>query len=242
MYNGKPKEFVRTADGATAGSIELAGDGIISRGVLLDIPRLKGKDWLEPDEAVFPEDLDGAEKAAGLRVEAGDLLFVRLGWPLRRERHWPPDPTEGNCALQPACLPWLRERDVALLASDTSNDVSPMQYPGLGRFGGIHGVGMGALGLWILDNADFEALGETCARLGRWEFQAGDRAAQAQAHHRLPSQSAGVVLSGGMRKARAAAAGARPCTSQGQTQAILPTQRSPAWQHSRPQIAVFGGQ
>jgi kynurenine formamidase len=171
MYNGKPKELVRTADGALAGSIELAGDGIVSRGVLLDIARLRGREWLDPADAVFPEDLDAAAAAAHLRVEPGDVLFVRTGWPLRREQKWPPDPSEGNCALQAACLPWLREHDIALLASDTSNDVSPMEYPGLGRFGGIHGVGMGAIGLWILDNAGLEELGATCARLGRWEFQ-----------------------------------------------------------------------
>jgi kynurenine formamidase len=74
------------------------------------------------------------------------------------------------CALQAACLPWLRERDVALLGADTGNDVMPAQYPSIGL--PIHGVGMGAIGLWILDNPDYEELAETCARLGRWEFQA----------------------------------------------------------------------
>ena len=172
MYNGKPRELVRTADGALAGSIELGGDGIVSRGVLLDIARVRGVAWLEPDDPVFPEDLEAAEADAGLRVEAGDILFVRTGFPRRRAELGPRPSSEGACGLQAACLPWLRQRDVALLSSDTANDVAPSQYPGLGVNGAIHGVGMGALGLWLLDNPDFEVLAAACAERQRWEFLA----------------------------------------------------------------------
>lgn len=169
LYNGKPARLVTTAQGATVGSIELAGGGIVSRGVLLDIPPLRGVPWLEASEAVLPEDLDAAEAAQGVRVEAGDVLFVRTGFPRRRAELGPRAPAEGICALQPACLPWLRERDVAVLGADTGNDVSPAQYPGIGL--PVHGVGMGAMGLWILDNPDYEELAATCARLQRWDFQ-----------------------------------------------------------------------
>jgi len=72
-------------------------------------------------------------------------------------------------ALQAACLPWLRERDVAVVGADTGNDVFPLQYSSIG--GPVHAVGIGAIGLWILDNPDYEELSETCARLNRWEFQ-----------------------------------------------------------------------
>jgi kynurenine formamidase len=168
-YNGKPARLVTTADGATVGSIELAGEGIVSRGVLLDIPRLRGVSWLEPDQPVMPEDLELAEQSQGVRVEAGDVLCVRTGFPQRRRALGPCPSTDGVCALQAACLPWLRSRDVAVMGCDTGNDVMPSQYPDLGL--PVHAVGMGAIGLWILDNPDYEALAETCARLGRWEFQ-----------------------------------------------------------------------
>jgi kynurenine formamidase len=170
MFNGKPATRVTTADGAMIGSIELAGGGIISRGVLLDIPRLRGVKWLEASEPVMPQDLEDAQAAQGVRVEPGDVLFVRTGFPRRRAELGPRPATEGICALQAACLPWLREYDVAVVGADTGNDVMPSQYPDLGL--PIHGVGMGAIGLWILDNPDYEALAETCAELGRWEFQA----------------------------------------------------------------------
>jgi kynurenine formamidase len=172
MYNGKPRDAVKTVEGATAGSIELVGEGIVSRGVLLDIARLRGVPWLEPGDPVFPEDLDAAEAAQSVRVEAGDILFVRTGFPRKRAERGPRAPGEGVPSLQAACLPWLRQRDVALLGSDTSNDVSPTEYPGLGINGAIHGVGMGAMGLWLLDNPQFEALADACAARGRWEFLA----------------------------------------------------------------------
>jgi kynurenine formamidase len=172
MYNGKPRELVKTVEGATAGSVELAGDGIVSRGVLLDIARLRGLPWLEPSDPVFPDDLEAAEAAAGLRVEAGDILFVRTGFPKKRAELGPRPQSEGACGFQAACLPWLRQRDVALIATDTANDVAPWQYPGLGSNGAVHGVGMGAIGLWLLDNPTFEALAEACAQRNRWEFLA----------------------------------------------------------------------
>jgi kynurenine formamidase len=169
LYNGKPANLVTIAQGATVGSIELAGGGIVSRGVLLDIPAIRGVQWLEGSDPVFPEDLDAAETAEGVHVEPGDVLFVRTGFPNRRAELGPRPPTEGIGALQPACLPWLRERDVAVLGADTGNDVMPAQYPNIGL--PVHGVGMGAMGLWILDNPDYEELAATCARLRRWEFQ-----------------------------------------------------------------------
>ncbi|TME40335.1 MAG: cyclase family protein [Chloroflexi bacterium] len=170
IYNGKSAKSVTTAGGATVGSIEVAGGGIVSRGVLLDIPRLRDVPWLEHTEPVFPEDLDAAEASQGVRVQPADILFVRTGHPRRRAERGPRPPAEGICALQAACLPWLRERDVAVVGADTGNDVMPAEYPSIGL--PVHGVAMGAIGLWILDNPDYEELAETCARLGRWDFQA----------------------------------------------------------------------
>jgi kynurenine formamidase len=172
MYNGKPRQLVKTVEGATAGLIELAAGGIVSRGVLLDVARLRGVPWLEPTDPLFPEDLEAAETAQGVRVEPGDILFVRTGFPRRRAELGPRPSSEGACGFQAACLPWLRQRDVALIATDTANDVAPPQYPGLGANGAVHGVGMGALGLWLLDNPDFEELGAACAERQRWEFMA----------------------------------------------------------------------
>ena len=172
MFNGKRRELVKTVEGATAGSVELVGEGIVSRGVLLDIARVRGVDWLDASAPVFPEDLEAAEAAQGVRVEPGDILFVRTGYPRRLAEGGPRKPGEGMTGFQAACLPWLRERDVALIGTDTANDVAPSQYPGLGTNGAVHGVAMGGIGLWLLDNPTFEDLAVACAARGRWEFLA----------------------------------------------------------------------
>ena len=78
LYNGYPAETV-TAHGATRLGIHHLHAGIVTRGVLLDIPALRGVDALEPGEPVFPEDLEAAEERAALRVRAGDALLVRTG-------------------------------------------------------------------------------------------------------------------------------------------------------------------
>src|SRR5437870_4508797 len=111
---------------------ELADGEIQHVGVLLDIPRLRGVPWLEPSDPVFPEDLDEAEAAQKVRVEPGDLLFVRTGFPRRRRELGPRPVAEGMTGFQAACLPWLRRRDVALIGADTGNEVLPAQYPSIG--------------------------------------------------------------------------------------------------------------
>ena len=109
MYNGKPRELVRTVDGATAGSIELVGEGIVSRGVLLDIARVRGVPWLEATDPVFPEDLEAAEAGQGVHVEPGDILFVRTGYPKQRAERGPRGAGEG-IDRAPGRLPALAPR------------------------------------------------------------------------------------------------------------------------------------
>ena len=65
MYNDFPQTDV-TDSGAKELAITNYKNGIFTRGVLFDIPRLKGKRWLEPGEAIYPEDMDAfAEEDEG---------------------------------------------------------------------------------------------------------------------------------------------------------------------------------
>src|SRR5262245_65666327 len=93
LYNGFSISDVKS-NGARRGSIMVARDGIVGRGVLLDIPRLRGSQWLEPQERILPEELERAEAAAGLRVGEGGLLLVATGRDARRAARWPWHPTE----------------------------------------------------------------------------------------------------------------------------------------------------
>lgn len=166
MYNGRPASAVTARDFATAGSIELLHDGIVSRGVLLDIARLKGVDWMEPGEGVTPEDVEAAEKQAGVTVGEGDILLLRTGNYKRRLTLGPTG--DGGAGPQASLLPWLHERGVAMLSSDTPNDPFPRDYPNVGL--PLHHIGIVSMGLWLLDNANLEELSAACVDENRWEF------------------------------------------------------------------------
>ena len=87
LYNGRPADSV-SATGAAVETVEVLKDGLVGRGVLLDIPRARNVDWLEPGDSVLPGDLDEAERREGVTVGEGDILLVRTGHaqPPRRAR------------------------------------------------------------------------------------------------------------------------------------------------------------
>ena len=167
-YNGKPAHLVSTSMGATVCSVEAARNGFVSRGVLVDVPLVRGIDWLERGEGVMPEDILAAEERCGFRVEEGDILLVRTGQLHRRSVEGPVERSAGSTACQAACLPLFHERGIAVLGSDTGNDVSPAQYSRVLQ--PIHQVGITAMGLWILDNANLDDVAEACKERNRWEF------------------------------------------------------------------------
>ncbi len=167
-YNGKPAHLVSTSLGATVCSVVAAKQGFISRGVLVDVPLVRGIDWVERGEGVSPEDILAAEERFGFKVQEGDILLIRTGQLRRRNVEGPVDRSAGSTACQAACLPLFHERGIAVMGSDTGNDVSPPQYAKVTQ--PIHQVGITAMGLWILDNADLEALAVACASRGRYEF------------------------------------------------------------------------
>ncbi len=169
MYNGRSAELISTTAGATALGVDTVRDGIVGRGVLLDIPMLKGRDWLEPDEGVFPEDLQAAQELAGVTGRSGDIVLCRFGAAARRNALGPSkDVFLRRPGFHAACVPWFHEREVAAVGSDSAQDLFPSGYRRLRA--PLHQVGIVAMGLCLIDNCDLEALGAMCRQLGRWEF------------------------------------------------------------------------
>ena len=166
-YNGRPASLV-TSTGARANAITAGQEGIVSRGVLLDIPRVLGVDWLETDHAVRVEELERAEAAAGVRVASGDILLVRTGRHPRRLAHGVWDSRKELAGLHHTVAPWLKQREVALLGSDGVSDVR--QQPFTVTTHPIHILALVAMGLQLLDNLNLEDIATACAQRTRWEF------------------------------------------------------------------------
>ena len=167
LYNGVPADTV-TGAGATELSIQLARDGIVGRGVLLDIPRLRGVRWLEPGDHVTADDLVRAAEAQQVHVGRGDLLFVRVGHSQRRAELGPWDAAATRAGLHPTALELVAERGVAALGSDSNNDTAPSAAEGVDF--PVHVLAINALGLHLLDYLQFEDLVGLCAEAGRWSF------------------------------------------------------------------------
>lgn len=167
VYNGYPAETI-TAHGATKLGIQHLKSGIVTRGVLLDIPSVRNVDALEPGEPIFPEDLEAAADAAGVTVKRGDALFVRTGRWRWRELHGVWDPNSGLAGLDASCLAWLHEQEIAVLGSDGVSDVIPSRVDGEPL--PIHGLAIVAMGVYLLDNLDLEELVSVCADERRWSF------------------------------------------------------------------------
>jgi kynurenine formamidase len=158
VYNGFLLQDVVKENGCAKLGINGLHGGIVTRGVLIDIPRLKGVPHLERGTHVYPEDIEAWEKKAGVKIAAGDAIFLRTGrWASRGQL---------GSGYDVTVAPWLKARDVALVGSDGTQDVGTVE----GIILPFHKFVLVALGSNIFDNADLERVAETAARLNRWEF------------------------------------------------------------------------
>ena len=167
MYNGKDQDTI-TETGCTTNSIANLQGGIVTRGVLIDIPRLKGVDYLEPGTPIYQEDIEAFEEMAGVVVRPGDAVFVRTGRWARRAELGAWDVSQSAAGLHASTMPWFKARDVSFLGGDAASDLVPSQIEGVGL--PIHLLTIVAMGVDLFDNQDLEAVAETAARLNRWEF------------------------------------------------------------------------
>lgn len=168
LYNGWSAAEAVTEEGARLESIETLRDGLVGRGVLLDIPRLRGTPWLQPGEHVFADDLLAAEDQQGVTVGSGDIVLVRTGHTRRLAELGPWDTVAAKAGMHPSALPLLAEREVSALGSDTNNDTAPSSTEGVGF--PIHLLAITAMGLHLLDYLQLDELAATCDQTGRWEF------------------------------------------------------------------------
>jgi hypothetical protein len=151
-YNGYARADVNSDKGCAKLGIHNFKNGIVTRGVLIDIPRLRNLPYLEPGTPVYVEDLEAWEKKSGVKIASGDAVLLRTGRWARRDK----------------VGPWNKARGVAFVGSDAAEDVVPSMVEGIAL--PVHTLFITALGINLLDNQDLEALGDMAARLNRWEF------------------------------------------------------------------------
>lgn len=166
MWNGRDAAKEIDTFGARFGAITAFGDGIVTRGVLLDIPRLRGTPFVVADRPVTGAELEAAAKAQGVTIEAGDALLVHSGREaFVRAGHTYGSSTEPRPGLHVSCSRFIRDRDVSLFAWDMHDalpDPDGHRWP-------VHGV-LYSYGVALLDNALLEPLAQACAEERRYEF------------------------------------------------------------------------
>jgi kynurenine formamidase len=166
IYNGRLlTDTVNTTDGCTKSSVMNVKDGIVTRAILVDIPRLRGVNYLEPGTCVTLGEIEAWEQQAKVRIAPGDAVLLRTGRWARPDTLRAPSSSAGWDLWG---LPLLKERDVAVVGSDFAQEVANnIAGPNLPA---VHKVIGNALGITMLDNLDLEQAAETAARLKRWEF------------------------------------------------------------------------
>ncbi|HWB85484.1 MAG TPA: cyclase family protein [Bryobacteraceae bacterium] len=167
IYNGYPQTSY-TDRGAGKNDVMAFKNGIFTRGILFDIPKLKNVPYLGDDEAIYPEDLEAWEKKAGVRLESGDAMLVRTGRWVRVREKGDLNLNVATPGLYASCVKWMRERGVAILGSDVVQDVRPSRVEGVNQ--PIHQMALMALGTPLIDNCNLEAVAEAAAQRRRWAF------------------------------------------------------------------------
>ncbi|MBZ5607535.1 MAG: cyclase family protein [Acidobacteriia bacterium] len=170
VFNGHPQEL--DEKGCKADGIDRMGPGIFTRGILVDIPLMRGVDYLEPGTPIYPEDLEAWEKYAHVKISSGDAVFVRTGRWARREKVGPWNVGRQAAGLDASTMPWFKQRDISVLGGDGVNDVQPSGVQGQGEAAGrpVHTLTIAVLGVPLVDNAYLEDVAKECAKRKRWEF------------------------------------------------------------------------
>lgn len=166
-YNGFSEDET-DPEGAGRLGIHSMADGIISRGVLVDVPWLRGVHFLDRGEAITIADLEAWEAKTGIAIGQGDVLLIRTGRWVLDQRKGALFLGLGAAGLHVSAVKWLKERDVAALGSDAGNDVIPSGVEGESI--PVHLLTIVALGMPIFDNLRLDALASEVLKRQKQEF------------------------------------------------------------------------
>jgi kynurenine formamidase len=168
FYNGVPYSSVKPTGAERLGIHNMGVQGVVTRGVLVDMPRHLGVDYLTPGTAITAQDLEAWEAKSGIKVGPGDVLLIRTGrWAkVAQDGQW--NFLEKAAGSHASLATWLKERDVAAIGCDGVSDVMPSGVEGLAN--PLHELVLVGLGMPIFDNLDLEAVAATAKELDRPTF------------------------------------------------------------------------
>jgi len=173
FYNGRPRGADGLPEGTTS-SIDFWREGVVTRGVLYDVPRLRGCEYVEAGRPVHGWELQDAAARQGVEARPGDAVLIRSG----RDAYFRAHPDEAGWGspggVHASCLEYLHAVDAALLCWDfldapEADQGIPNPLP-IDTPVHVHCIAIPYMGMPLVDNANFEALARTCEELGRWEF------------------------------------------------------------------------
>jgi kynurenine formamidase len=145
---------------------------MVGRGVLLDVARFKGVEYLEDGYAITIDDLDQTAAAQGVEVRRGDFVIVRTGQleNCLNQGDW------GNYAggaapgLAFETLDWIHAKQIAAICSDTRGIEVRPNDTGPDVFQPWHWVTIPAIGIVHGEIFYVKELAEDCAEDGVYEF------------------------------------------------------------------------
>ena len=170
LYNDRAVTLV-TSRGAQVNSMDRMRDGVVGRGVLLDLPRYLNCPFLEGGARILPADLDACAESCGVAIESGDILLVRTGHMARflEAGSWQGYIGPSTPGLSLHCARWLFERQVAAVASDNWG-VEVMPFETADCVMPLHMVAIRDMGLLLGEMFELERLSQACAEDGNYAF------------------------------------------------------------------------
>ena len=167
-YNNYADSTVSATAGAGRLGVEAMQAGVVSRGVLVDVPWLRGVPYLELGTAITTADLAQWEQRTGVRIEQGDVVLIRTGRWAREAALGPWRTSDSAAGPHPELANWLRSRHVAALGADVANERNPSLVTGVSS--PLHQLALAAMGMPLFDNLDLEAVSREAAARRQWTF------------------------------------------------------------------------
>lgn len=169
LYNGVPVESVTALRGVERNAIDKVLPGVTGRGVLLDVARLRGVDWIAADAAaITAAELDETARSQGVDIRTGDIVLIRTGWIRKGLSDGFKDWMVLTPGVDPEVARWLHEKEAAAVASDNcAVEKFPAEGPTSSPF---HCIVIRDMGMMLGEIFNLERLAADCAEDGQYDF------------------------------------------------------------------------